>query len=181
LSQLSWWLLRDGTAMVVTPGGGGLLDEMGPTSVTPDTAAVVAAVAMLLPLLVDGLLPSSSLCLSVVADVIGGRTSSYFFQHIIITTSLGFTQHRLIFPPFVSLYVSLFLYSLYLLYIYQSLFALGSSHNNTDDSRDMSSLFLRFFPQSSLGFNHSSAVSLFFATFLRITTRVGPLLCCCLS
>ena len=34
--------------MVVTPGGGGLLDEMGPTSVTPDTAAVVAAVAMLL-------------------------------------------------------------------------------------------------------------------------------------
>ena len=48
LSQLSWWLLRDGTAMVVTPGGGGLLDEMGPTSVTPDTATVVAAVAMLL-------------------------------------------------------------------------------------------------------------------------------------
>ena len=50
-------------------------------------------------MLVDRLLSSSSLCLSVVADVIGGRTSSYFFQHIIITTSLGFTQHRLISSP----------------------------------------------------------------------------------
>ena len=49
--------------------------------------------------MVDRLLSSSSLCLSVLADVIGGRTSSYFFQHIIITTSLGFTQHRLISSP----------------------------------------------------------------------------------
>ena len=112
------------------------------------------------PLLVDRLLPSSSLCLSVVADVIGGRTSSYFFQHIIITTSLGFTQHRLISSPLSCHYMFPCFSIRYLLYTYQSLFALGSSHNNTG-SRDMSSLCLRFFSQSSLGFNHSSAVSFF--------------------
>ena len=96
------------------------------------------------PLLVDRLLPSSSLCLSVVADVIGGRTSSYFFQHIIITTSLGFTQHRLISSPLSCHYMFPCFSIRYLLYTYQSLFALGSSHNNTG-SRDMSSLCLRFF------------------------------------